>query len=277
MATPTPSWLSVLTRSLDNQLSPPIALKQAFIDASLHLYQKTAIDFGLQRGGRVLLGHEMGLGKTPMAISIAAHCLAAGKGPVLVVAPPVLLDQWRSEILQWHPYAKSSDVQIIAKGSDQILPASKWIILSYSVLVGTTKQPNAHLHTPVGGGCFHIIICDEAHALKGVDSHRTLSLLPMLRRAAHAILMTGTPMANACAQDVYPLLDALCGASGAMPCLRLWNERFCLENRKVYTGYRYIDRWVGLSAEHGDELHALLSRVMVRKRKEEVLHELPPK
>ena len=42
-----------------------------------------------RRGGRVLLGHEMGLGKTPMAITIVSHCIASGQAPVLIVAPPV--------------------------------------------------------------------------------------------------------------------------------------------------------------------------------------------
>ena len=45
----------------------------------------------------------------------------------------------------------------------------------------------------------------------------------------------------------------------------------------MFTGRGYIDRWVGVSSEHEDELNALLGCVMARKRKEEVLHELPPK
>ena len=107
-------------------------------------------------------------------------------------------------------------------------------------------------------------------AHKGIDTQRTQALLPMLRRAPHVVLMSGTPLGNACAQDVYPLLQAMCGNTGAMPSLSLWNERYCHENRQIFTGYRSIDRWVGVSEEHAAELHNLLSRVMVRKRKEEV-------
>ena len=172
-------------------------------------------------------------------------------------------------------FMAEGDIPVISKGSDQIVPASKWIIVSYSVL---SAQETAQC-TPSEACEWRLL---QRHrvtkpTLKGVDTHRTVSLMPMLRRAAHVVLMTGTPMANSCAQDVYPLLDALSGSSGAMPSLRQWNERYCLENRKVFTGFRYIDRWVGLSDEHGDELHGLLNRVMVRKRKEDVLHELPPK
>eukprot|EP00966_Prymnesium_polylepis_P002652 60927-Prymnesium_polylepis.1 len=64
-----------------------------------------------------------------------------------------------------------------------------------------------------------------------------------------------------------------------MPPVKQWNARYCLEARKQWLGRgsRPIERWVGVSAEHGAELHALLGEVMVRVRKEEVLHELPPK
>ena len=227
----------------------------------------------------MLLGHEMGLGKTPMAITIARHCITSGEGCVLVVAPPVLLDQWRSEIMQWWPQATQSDIQVIRKGSDQPDPTAKFIVVSYPILAGTKSHPNLHLRLTAAGKPYSTIVVDEAHALKASDSNRTRAIVPMLRAAAHVILMTGTPLANACASDVYPLLDGLCGGSAAieMPPLRAWNVRYCHEARKVWVGRRPIERWVGVSDQHGAELHALLGEVMVRKRKEEVLHELPPK
>ena len=62
-----------------------------------------------------------------------------------------------------------------------------------------------------------------------------------------------------------------------MPSLLAWNGRYCAENAKIHTGFRQIDRWVGTSAEHAAELHALLGKLMVRQRKADVLLELPPK
>ena len=282
MAADAPAWPTALRNALSQRTAKnPIAAIPSLISDSLHAYQKAAIKFALARGVRVLLGHEMGLGKTPMAIAIAAHCLMAGKGPVLIVAPPVLLEQWRSEILHWVPevHASRSDIQVIRKGSDQPDAGAKFILVSYSILAGTKSHPNLHLRATATGRPFETIIVDEAHALKSADSNRTLALVPMLRASAHVVLMTGTPLANACAQDVYPLLDGLCGGSDpiSLPSMKQWNVRYCLEARKVWAGRRPVERWVGVSDVHGDELHALLGEVMIRKRKEEVLHELPPK
>ena len=274
-----PDWHSALRNALSQRTAKPIAADPALINDSLHAYQKAAVNFALARGVRVILGHEMGLGKTPMAITIVAHCLKAGKGPVLVVAPPVLLEQWRSEILHWLPDLMRSDIQVIRKGADQPDPDAKFVIISYPILAGTKNQPNLHLRVTASGQRFDVIVVDEAHALKSSDSNRTLALVPMLRASTHVILMTGTPLANACATDVYPLLDGICGGLDplAMPSLRQWNQRYCLEARKVWCGRRAVEKWVGVSDTHGEELHSLLGKVMVRKRKEEVLHELPPK
>ena len=282
MAADAPAWPSALRNALSQRtLKKPIATIPSLISNSLHAYQKAAIEFALARGVRVLLGHEMGLGKTPMAIAIAAHCLVEGNGPVLIVAPPVLLEQWRSEILHWLPevHTSRSDIQVIRKGSDQPDAGAKFIIVSYSILAGTKSHPNLHLRATATGQPFATIVVDEAHALKSADSNRTLALVPMLRASAHVVLMTGTPLANACAQDVYPLLDGLCGGLDpiSLPSMKQWNMRYCLESRKVWAGRRPVERWVGVSDVHGDELHALLGEVMIRKRKEEVLHELPPK
>jgi SNF2 family DNA or RNA helicase len=67
------------------------------------------------------------------------------------------------------------------------------------------------------------------------------------------------------------------GGAAAMPSHTLWCERYCAENRPIDTGYRRIDRWVGVSAEHEGELHSLLQLAMARRCKEQVQLELPPK
>ena len=112
-----------------------------------------------------ILADEMGLGKTAMALAIVAHY--QHEWPVLVVAPPVLLEQWASEIVAWVPSIGRQEVQIIRKGSDAPSALAKFVLVSYSLLVGVRKnnqQSNGHLRRTARGAAYQIVVADEAHA-----------------------------------------------------------------------------------------------------------------
>ena len=218
----------------------------------------------------------MGLGKTAMAIVLASHYDL----PALVVAPPILMEQWAAEIRRWLPQLRKEEVQVIKKGADRLRAEARWVIVSYDTLSGKMvggARSNAHLRATAAGAPWQLIIADEAHKLKSVEAARTQTLLPLLHRARHAVLMTGTPLTNSCAADLYPLLSAIVG-DGRMPPIRQWNEHYCLENAKITlpTG-RQIDRWVGVHPEREGSLRDLLALAMARKTKAEVLTQLPPK
>ena len=273
-----PAWVGQARTALRD--ATPCDVQRALVPDTFCPYQKHAVEFALSRGGRVLLGHEMGLGKTAMALSIVAHFLPAD-GPALIIAPPVLLEQWRSEILLWVPGATRSDVQVVRKGSDRPDPSARFVLVSYAMATGvrdkhTHAQTNGQLRVAADGADWRIVVADEAHLLKSPDSSRTRTLLPLLQKARRAVLMTGTPMANSCAADLHPLLSAV-GGPRALPPFGAWCRRYCRENAQIYTGFRYIDRWVGVSEENEAELREILGIAMVRKRKDQVLDQLPPK
>ena len=67
------------------------------MQSSLYDFQKKGILFGIQRYGRLLLGDEMGVGKTIQAIGI----MYAFKldWPLMIFCPSSLKYTWRDEIL----------------------------------------------------------------------------------------------------------------------------------------------------------------------------------
>ena len=89
-----PAWLAQFEGALENSRVPPVRFDASLVPEGLLPYQQEAVQFLLRRGGRGLLGHEMGLGKTPMALAIVAHFIS--EAPILIVAPTVLLEQWAS-------------------------------------------------------------------------------------------------------------------------------------------------------------------------------------
>lgn len=64
---------------------------------ALYPFQKEGIKFGVKHFGRVLIGDEMGVGKTIQALGIAF--LYHSEWPLLIIAPaPLVRYYFRSEI-----------------------------------------------------------------------------------------------------------------------------------------------------------------------------------
>lgn len=75
---------------------------------NLYDFQKKGIEFGVSRFGRLLLGDEMGVGKTLQAIAIAY--IYKSDWPLLIVAPSSLRFTWKDELLKWLPSLKEKDI-----------------------------------------------------------------------------------------------------------------------------------------------------------------------
>ena len=80
--------------SLDEHL--PAKMKE-----NLYVFQKKGVEFGLSRFGRVLLGDEMGVGKTIQALAISY--IYKQDWPLLIIAPSSLRYTWKDEITKWIP------------------------------------------------------------------------------------------------------------------------------------------------------------------------------
>jgi len=154
-------------------------------------------------------------------------------------------------------------------------------------------------------GKFDVIICDEAHYLKSPDTLRTMSILGshiargmkkatrrnkgQLKNAKtnttalqsdYLWLLTGTPVLNR-PMELFPLLSALDPRNFSN--FFDYAERYCDPKLKTVVVRRgggpaqrfQMEDYSGASNLH--ELSQRLERVMLRRFKSEVLHELPAK
>lgn len=180
--------------------------------------------------GRCLLADEMGLGKTLQAVA----CIQHYSEPTLVVCPAFLVTNWTRTLEQW--------------GIDAT-------VASYG------KIPSV--------GSWQMVVVDEAHFIKSRESQRTQALLPLVLRAAHALLLSGTPCPNR-PEELFTLLHAL--RPTLVPDFCSFASRYCRPRRTPFSSYdtRGSDR--------PDELRWLLKRAFeVRRVKSEVLSQLPDK
>ncbi len=71
----------------------------------LYKFQIECIEFGLRNLGRILIGDEMGVGKTVESLALAScyHSKDTSCWPLLIICPSSLRLNWRDEALKWLP------------------------------------------------------------------------------------------------------------------------------------------------------------------------------
>ena len=225
------------------------------IKATLYPYQEQGIQFCLYRQA-ALIGDEMGLGKTLQAIATAVLKKEVfGFSKVLVVTMASLKDQWQREIRRF----TDEEAVVIAGG----FKARQAMYRDDATLFKITNY-EAVLRDSLTISRFKpdLVILDEAQRIKNFTT-KTANAVKALPRK-HALVLTGTPLENKL-EDVYSIVQFL-DPDMLSPLWRFAAEHFMLSREKKgkLMGYR------NLAA-----LHEKLHDIVIRRRKAEVLSELP--
>ena len=209
------------------------------------------------RRKRALLGHEMGCGKTFMAILVGMSI----PGRKLVICPETLRLNWQRELERTDRVAT---VEVLYSNREPIFTAD-WTVIGYKTAVKFAPA--------VLGEGFTSLFVDEAHKCKAVDnygrpaSQQAKVVMQFAKKIPYVYLLTGTPMPTR-NKDLYNELVML-------------GER---DNEKKYDfldyGKTFCDAkkgqfgWTFDGSCNSVELHTILSAYMVRRLKSEVLPHL---
>ncbi|XP_072435773.1 DNA annealing helicase and endonuclease ZRANB3 isoform X2 [Chiloscyllium punctatum] len=229
-------------------------------------FQKEGIKFGIERNGRCMIADEMGLGKTIQAIALAY--LYKQEWPLLIVVPSSLKYPWIEEIEKWITELNPDNLNLIESKNDiGRIPTSKITILGYGLLTNDAQTLVDALYEQN----FQVVIVDESHYIKSRNAARSTILVPIVQKAARAVLLTGTPALSR-PEELFMQIDALHPRK-----FGTWTDyakKYCNAHLR-YFGKRA--QWDCKGASNLDELHRYLSRIMIRRMKDEVLSQLPPK
>lgn len=186
--------LGSASESVTGHLPPDLAERvrgqrfdQSRLRASLRGYQVFGAKFALAQR-RVILGDEMGTGKTVEAIAAMAHLAAEGGTHFLVVCPASVLINWLREIPE-----HSTLTPVRLHGGERDAQLRAWI-RSGGVGVTTFETVRA-LNLPTGLSVAMLVV-DEAHYVKNPDTQRSRAVLDWTRRIERVLFLTGTPMEN---------------------------------------------------------------------------------
>ncbi len=199
-----------------------------------------------------VLADDMGLGKTVQTLAHLGRQHEAGDGmPSLIVAPTSVIGNWRAEarrftpflpVLLWHGKARDP-------GS---LRGAALVITSYATLLRDRK-----LLEPLD---WELVVLDEAQYVK--NPRAKISACVRKLRARQRLCLTGTPMENHLG-ELWSLFDFL--APGFLGDLRSFAQLYRNPIEKQANQAR------------AEQLSRRVRPFLLRRRKDEVARELPPK
>ena len=203
---------------------------------ALRPFQREGVSF-LFRNSAALLADEMGLGKTVQAITALRFLLRKPDiDRALIVVPASLGLNWQRELERWAPELVVR--RLIGSQADRLA----YYELPIAVLIATYEQVSVDALDRVPNGTFDIVILDEAQRIKNYSSRAAFACRLLPRDIAWAL--TGTPIENS-RSDIESI-------------------------------FSFLRPGLVQSTDGKAELLSAISPCFLRRRKAEVLADLPP-
>ncbi|WP_188584847.1 DEAD/DEAH box helicase [Gordonia jinhuaensis] len=229
------------------------------ITATLRPYQRDGLDwlwFLYSHGLGGILADDMGLGKTLQTLALVAAARGSQSRPFLVVAPTSLLGNWAAECERFAPSLTTALVSTTSAKQpgplDERVAGADMVITSYAIFRIDNEA--------FAGIDWAGVILDEAQFVKNPHS----KIYSCVRRLGvpFTLAITGTPMENNLG-ELWALLSIV--APGLLPSLRHFGEHY---RKPIETG---------TEPQRLDSLRRRIRPVVLRRRKSDVIDDLPPK
>ena len=240
-------------------------------------FQKQGVVFIEKCNGRVLIADEMGLGKTAQALAWLQ--LHPELRPAVIVVPASLKLNWVKEIHMW---MNDQEKSLILSGmNSNALNNSQILVINYDILPNkqekyiNTHDKEKYREIPKTGWIDYIVeikpkvlILDECHYIKNNKAKRTKAVKLLAKGIPHILALSGTPITNR-PIEIYnsiKLIDSTIVGN-------FWQfaQYYCAAKHNGFG-------WDFTGASHTDELHEKLSStIMIRRKKQDVLQDLPEK
>ncbi len=227
------------------------------LKAELRDYQKTGtqwMDFLADHELNGILADDMGLGKTLQTLTHILALRAQGKtAPILIVAPTSVVPNWFAEAKKFTPSLRA----IILHGPQRKklfthIPHADLVLTSFALLQRDVDELKKHE--------FQLIVLDEAQHIKNPSAKVSKAACELKGR--HRVCLSGTPVENNLG-ELWSLFRFL------MPGFLGPLERF---RRNYQNPIEKED-----DEERRDFLRARLGPLILRRTKDQVATELPPK
>jgi len=219
-------------------------------------FQKVAAEFliNVEKG---LAALDMGLGKTLTALMAALKLIKEKKvKKILVICPASLKYNWALEIAKFTDCTYHVIEGNAKKRSTQYSGNHTFTIMNYDLLRTLDMDQITKIK-------WDLIISDEIQRAKNYSTATSKKIRTL--DAPYIFALTGTPIEND-VMDLFTIMKFINpDVFGSNP--KRFKDRYCEQNYfGAVTGYKHLD-----------EIKKKLSNVMIRRKKRDVLDELPDK
>jgi hypothetical protein len=229
-------------------------LRSSLLKIPLLPYQLEGIAFAAGCG-RAILADDMGLGKTIQGVG-TAELLAreAGISKVLVVCPASLKSQWRNEI---HRFCDRS-VQLVVGGAAERARTYEndafFTVCNYEQVLRDILA--------VERTRWDLIILDEGQRIKNWAS-KTARVIKGLK-SPYALVLSGTPLENRL-DELHSVMQFV-DDRRLPPAFRFFHRHRVVDEKGKVLGYKNLD-----------QLRQRLHGILLRRTRDSVLQQLPPR
>jgi SNF2 family DNA or RNA helicase len=222
------------------------------LKTELFNYQKEGVCFAASVG-RCLIADDMGLGKTIQALATVELLRKEMKiSKVLIVCPTSLKYQWKSEI---DKFTSSSALvlegaqhkRVIQYGADDFYKIISYHNVASDIEYISQMEPD-------------LVILDEAQRIKNFKTKISNNVKKI--KSDYAIVLTGTPLENKL-EELYSIMQFV-EPYALGPFYKFLDEHQIKNDLGKVIGYKDLN-----------QISLLLSEVMLRRKKSEVLSQLP--
>lgn len=271
---------------IEKMVHPVFEVEMPQLKRELRDFQKEGVAYAVKYE-RCFIADEMGLGKSGESIAAVE---TTNSYPCLIICPASLKLNWKKEIKLWVDKSVKVIDGLIKINYDTIhgkrvvsgyeVPDydADFIIINYDILYREKKVANAFkpddIEIPDHKDLlkkipFKSIILDESHMVSNHKSLRTKAVKEISRKIRYRYALSGTPILNRPKELIAQLdfLDRLETFGG------FWTfaKRYCGAVEGPFG-------WDFSGSSNLDELHENMKKTcFIRRKKEDVLEELPPK
>lgn len=241
------------------------------LNSSIFQFQKEAV-YKMILKKKCLNASSMGIGKSLQGLAAMSFFKNNKKGDV-IICPGYLRKNWEQEAKLWLPESTHKDIVIINKaGKKEISQAIRTllhhkgtIIISYDMCANIFEKLKPGLRK---GKIWNTVLLDESHFVKDSKTKRFKMLHGVIKDSEQTFLLSGTPSPNR-PKELF--------AQFALMYPKVFNNFRTFAFRYCAAFFDYFKNFNDRGFSNIEELSYLMSKLVIRLRREDVLDDLPEK